>query len=193
MTYTHKKHAGIVRIIYLALLVIGFVLYPIKIEGMELMFTLSSFVCLAAGVYLLIKCEMITYTYVIKEKGTDFDFFVNRAMGRRGNYVCYYFVSDIVKIEKHTKEIVSEISKKHIGCGYYNFSHGIFSKDKYIILFKLDGKYDMIIVEMNEEFKAYLEECMQKSIPTSLDDDDDDENEIENSEVTQNQNTSDEQ
>jgi hypothetical protein len=62
-------------------------------------------------------------------------------MGRRGNYVCYYYVSDIVKIEKHLKETVSEISKSHPGTGYYDFSHGIFSKDKYIILFQLDGKY----------------------------------------------------
>ena len=135
MTYTHKKHAGIIRVIYLALLVIGFVLYPLQIGDMKLFFNLSSFVCLALGVYLLIKCEMITFTYIIKEKGSDFEFFVNRAMGRRGNYVCYYYVSDIIRIEKHTKEIVSEISKKHPGTGYYNFSHGIFSKDKYIILF----------------------------------------------------------
>lgn len=174
MTYTHKKHAGIIRVIYLALLVIGFVLYPLQIGDMKLFFNLSSFVCLALGVYLLIKCEMITFTYIIKEKGSDFEFFVNRAMGRRGNYVCYYYVSDIIRIEKHTKEIVSEISKKHPGTGYYNFSHGVFSKDKYIILFELEGKYDMIIVEMNDEFKSYLENCMSKSAPVSLNSDDED-------------------
>ena len=174
MTYTHKKHAGIIRVIYLALLVIGFVLYPIQIGDMKLFFNLSSFVCLALGVYLLIKCEMITFTYIIKEKGSDFEFFVNRAMGRRGNYVCYYYVSDIIRIEKHTKEIVSEISKKHPGTGYYNFSHGIFSKDNYIILFELEGKYDMIIIEMNDEFKSYLENCMSKSTPVSLNSDDED-------------------
>ena len=174
MTYTHKKHAGIVRVIYLALLVIGFVLYPLQIGDMKLFFNLSSFVCLALGVYLLIKCEMITFTYIIKEKGSDFEFFVNRAMGRRGNYVCYYYVSDIIRIEKHTTEIVNEISKKHPGTGYYNFSHGIFSKDKYVILFELEGKYDMIIVEMNDEFKSYLEGCMSKSTPVSLNGDDED-------------------
>lgn len=183
MTYTHKKHAGIIRIIYLTLLVLGFVLYPMEFEGMKLIFTLSSFAALVSGVYLLIKCEMITFTYVIKERKTDFDFFVNRAMGRRGNYVCYYYVSDIVKIEKHTKEVVSEISKKHPGTGYYNFCHGIFSKNKYIILFKLDDKYDMIIVEMNDEFKAYVEGCMQKAVPVSTNDDnDDDETEVVESE-----------
>ena len=173
MEYSHKKRAGIVRVIYLALIIIGFVLYPIEFEGMKLIFTLSSFACLAFGVYLLIKCEMITFTYVIREKETDFEFFVNKAMGRRGNYVCYYYISDIVKIEKHTKEVVSEISKKHPGTGYYDFSHGIFSKDKDVILFQLEGKYDMIIIEMNEEFKASIEDCMSKAVPVSSNDDDD--------------------
>jgi hypothetical protein len=174
MEYSHKKRAGIIRVIYLALIVIGFILYPLEFEGMKLIFTLSSFACLVSGVYLLIKCEMITFTYVIKEKETDFEFFVNKAMGRRGNYVCYYYISDIVKIEKHTKEVVSEISKKHPGTGYYDFSHGILSKDKYIILFQLEGKYDMIIVEMNDEFKSYIESCMSKAIPVKPSDDEDD-------------------
>lgn len=173
--YTHKKHAGIVRVIYLALLILGFVLYPMDFEGMKLMFTLSALACLVAGIYLLIKCEMLTYTYIVRKKESDFEFFVNKAMGRRGNYVCYYYVSDIVRIEKHTKEAVSRISKEHPGVGYYNFSHGIFSKDKYLILFKLDGKYDMIIAEMNDEFKAYLETCIKNAIPSLTNDDDDDE------------------
>ena len=174
MEYTHKKHLAVFRIIYLALIVSGFILYPLDYEGLRLLTTLSSFACLVAGLYLLIKCEMITFTYIIKEKGSDFEFFVNRAMGRRGNYVCYYYVSDIIRIEKHTKEIVNEISKKHPGTGYYNFSHGIFSKDKYVILFELEGKYDMIIVEMNDEFKSYLEGCMSKSTPVSVNSDDED-------------------
>ena len=175
MEYSHKKRVGIVRVIYLALIIAGFILYPLEFDGMKLIFTLSSFACLAFGVYLLIKCEMITFTYVVREKETDFEFFVNKAMGRRGNYVCYYYISDIVKIEKHTKEVVSEISKKHPGTGYYDFSHGIFSKDKYVILFQLEGKYDMIIVEMNEEFKAYIQDCMTKAVPVNSVDDEDDE------------------
>ncbi len=182
--YTHKKHAGITRIIYLALIALGFILYPMEFEGMKLMFTLSSLVCLVAGIYLLIKCEMITYTYIVREKESDFEFFVNKAMGRRGNYVCYYYASDIIKIEKHTKEVVSEISKQHPGVGYYNFSHGIFSRDKYIILFKLDGKYDMIIVEMNDEFKAYIEECMSKAVPVPSNDDEDEEESVNHNQDT---------
>ena len=182
MTYTHKKHAGIMRIIYLALIVIGFILYPMEFEGNKLIFTLSSLFSIVAGLYLLIKTEMVTYTYVIKEKGTDFDFFVNRAMGRRGNYVCYYYISDAIKVVKHSKEVVSELTKQYANVGYYNFCHGIFSKNKYIILFKLQDEYNMILVEMNDEFKSYFESCMEKAIPVNSNDDDEEENESVNEE-----------
>lgn len=181
MEYTHKKHLAVFRIIYLALIVSGFILYPLDYEGLKLFTTLSSFACLVAGLYLLIKCEMITFTYVINERKTDFNFFINRSMGRRGNYVCYYYISDAVKVVKHTKEAVQEITREHPGCGYYSFCHGIFSKDQYIILFNLNGSYDMVIVEMNEEFKSYFESCMAKAVPVSLndDEDEDDSNEAE--------------
>lgn len=175
MTYTHKKHAAIIRIIYFSLLILGFVLYPMDFQGMKIVFSLSSFVCLASGIYLLIKSEMITFTYVIKEKKTDFDFFVNRAMGRRGNYVCYYYISDAIKLVKYSKETVTELTQKYKNVGYYNFCHGILSKDKYIILFKLENEYNMILVEMNDEFKSYFENCMEKAIPVSSDKDDDEE------------------
>ena len=175
MTYTHKKNHGIIRIIYILLLVLGFVLYPMDFQGMKLVFTLSSFACLVAGIYLLIKSEMITYTYVIKEKKTDFDFFVNRAMGRRGNYVCYYYISDAIKVVKYSKEVVSDFTKKYKNIGYYNFCHGILSKDKYIILFKLENEYNMILVEMNDEFKSYFEDCMAKAMPNTSNEEDDDE------------------
>ncbi|MBR2024255.1 MAG: hypothetical protein IKA02_00430 [Clostridia bacterium] len=185
MEYTHKKQHGIFRLIYIALLVIGFVLYPMgNGTSLKLMFTIASIVALVGGVYLLIKCEMITYTYFIKERKSDFDFFVNRAVGRRGNYVCYYYISDAIKVIKHTKEAVSEISKKYQGTGYYSFCHGLFSKDQYIILFKLDGKYDMIVVEMNEEFKTYFENCVKKAIPVSSNNDDEDDDVEETQKVS---------
>ena len=173
MTYTHKKHSAIIRIIYVTLLILGFVLYPMEIEGLKLAFSLSSFACLAAGLYLLIKSEMITFTYVIKERETDFDFFVNRAMGRRGNYVCYYYISDAIKVVKYSKEAVSEFSQKYKNVGYYSFCHGIFSKDKYIILFKLKDEYNMILVEMNDEFKSYFESCMEKAVAVNSRDEND--------------------
>ena len=33
----------------------------------------------------------------------------------------------------------------------------------------------MIIAEMNDEFKAYLEDCIKNAIPVSVNDDNDDE------------------
>lgn len=188
MTYTHKKHAGIIRIIYLALIIIGFVLYPMELEGNKLFFTLSSLFSIVAGLYLLIKTEMVTYTYVIKEKKTDFDFFVNRAMGRRGNYVCYYYISDAIKVIKYSKEVVNELTKEYVNIGYYNFSHGIFSKDKYIILFKLKDEYNMILVEMNDEFKSYFENCMEKATPFSSEDEDEDDEKSNDTENNVNSN-----
>ena len=176
MEYTHKKHIGIFRIIYIALIVSGFILYPLDYENLKTFISIFSLACIIIGLYLLIKCEMVAFTYIIKEKGTDFDFCINRYMGKRGNAVCYYYISDVVKVVKHTKEAVQEISREHPGCGYYSFCHGVFSKDQYIILFSLNGSYDMVVVEMNEEFKSYFESCMAKAVPTQSNDDDDSEN-----------------
>ena len=180
MEYTHKKRIGSLRIIYLALIVGGFILYPLGEGTIKLFFSIASVICLVGGVYFLLKCEMNTITCIIRERKTDFDFFINRSIGRRGNYVCYYYVSDAVKIVKHTKENVSEISKEYKSVGYYSFCHGIFSKDQYIILFKLKDNYDMIVVEMNDEFKAYFEDCMSKAIPVPSDNNEDDESDDEN-------------
>lgn len=173
MEYTHKKHLGIIRIIYLVLIVGGFVLYPLGEGTIKLIFSISSIALLVAGLYLLIKSEMVTIKCEVKERKSDYDFYISRAMGRRSNYVCYYYLSDAVKIVKHTKEAVKEISQEYKNVGYYSFCHGIFSKEQYIILFKLDGSYDMIVIEMNDEFKSYLEKCMSKAVPVSSNNDED--------------------
>ena len=177
MEYTHKKPVGILRIAYILLIVLGFVLYPLGSGSTKLLCSVMSITFLVAGIYFLIKTEMNTITCVIKEKGTDFDFYVKRAMGRRESYLCYYYLSDAVKIVKHSKEAVKELYEKYNCTGYYSFCHGILSKEQYIILFQLNGNYDMIVIEMNEEFKKQLEGYISKAVPVRSDVNDDEDSE----------------
>lgn len=187
MEYSHKKRNALWRALYICLIVFGFFGYPLGEGIYKTLVSTISLISLVAGLYLLLKVEMTKITCIVKKRETDFDFYINRSMGKRGNYVCYYYVSDAVKIVKHTKEAVSEITKEYKNVGYYSFCHGLFSKDKYIILFKNIGYYDMIVVEMNEDFKRYLESCMACAVPTeeknqSLHHDDDEKADTDNNE-----------
>lgn len=176
MQYSHKRMNGIVRIVYLCLIACGIVSFNLGEGIMKTVMSSLSIVSLVAGLYLFLRSEMTTFSLVIKERETDFDFFVHKATGRRGNYVCYYYVSDIVKIVKHSKEAVSQLTKEYKNVGYYSFCHNLISKDKYIILFRNTNYYDMVVVEMNDEMKSYLESCMSTAVPCeaqSLHSDDD--------------------
>ena len=73
-----------------------------------------------------------TFIYIINEKDTDFDFYVHKSIGRRGDYVCYYYMSDVVEIVKHSKETRDEYIKKYQTAGVYSFYHNFTSKDKFL-------------------------------------------------------------
>lgn len=165
MQYSHKRSNIAVRIIYICLIVCGFIFYNIGDGILKTSMSFLSIVSLVAGLYLFLRSEMTTYTLVVNERDTDFDFFVNKANGKKGNYVCYFYVSDAIKIVQYSKEAVNELTKEYKNVGYYSFCHNLISNDKYIILFKSSDHYDMIVVEMNEEFKAYFESCMSTAIP----------------------------
>ena len=165
MQYSHKKSNGIMRIVYICLIACGFVFYNFGEGLIKTSLSMLSIFSLVAGLYLLLRCEMTTFTLVVRERGTDFDFYVNKATGKRGNYVCYFYASDAIKLVKYSKDAVNELTKEYKNVGYFSFCHNLISNDKYIILFRSSDHYDMIVVEMNEEFKTYFEGCIASAIP----------------------------
>ena len=166
MQYSHKRSNGIMRIAYILLIACGFVFYSVGEGVIKTTMSFLSIFSLVAGLYLFLRCEMTTFTLIVKERGTDFDFYVNKASGKRGNYVCYFYVSDAIKVVKHSREAVNELTNEYKNVGYFSFCHNLISNDKYIILFKSTDNYDMVVVEMNDEFKKYFENCMSKAIPS---------------------------
>ncbi len=177
MHYTHKKNNLVVRIIYLCLIVLGFVTYNMGEGVFKTLLSTLSIVSIVTGLYLLIKYEMTVYTYVINEKDKDYDFFVNKTTGRRGNYVCYYYVSDAVKVVKYSKEARNELKNEFstIG-GYYSFCHNFLNTDKYIVVFKNTNYYDLIVLEMDEKFLSDFKNYMATADASSrsLQDEEDD-------------------
>lgn len=167
MQYTHKKRLGLIRAIYFTLFILSFVAMNFGEGFVKTSLTVLSILSIVASVYLFARFEMTTFTYIIKENGTDFDFYVHKAVGRRGDYVCYYYMSDVCETVPYSKEALDELNKKYSPKGTYGFYHGYKGNDKYIVAFKNTDYYDLIILEMNEEFLSYFEKCQQSADPSS--------------------------
>ncbi len=161
MQYAHKKSNLIVRIIYIFLFILSVVAMSVGEGAIKTALSTFSAILMVATVYLILKYEMTTYTYIINEKDTDFDLYVNKSVGRRGTYVCYYYMSDVIEVVKYTKELKEEYSNKYKVAGIYSFFHGFASKDRYIVIFKNTDYYDMIILEMNDNFLSYFKNCIE--------------------------------
>ncbi len=160
MQYTHKRKNLVVRIVYICLIACGFVSYNLGEGALGSLLTALSLVSIVAGIYLFIRYEMTAYTYIINTKDKDYDFFVNKSTGRRGNYVCYYYMSDAVKVVKYSKQARADLKKEYKSIGYYSFCNNFMNNDKYIVVFKNTDYYDLIVLEMDEDFKKHFDSCM---------------------------------
>ena len=165
MKYSPKKIDTAVRAIYAALIIFS-VIAITKTDGPAGIILRSiSIITLSISLYLFIRYEMTTYTYILNERGTDFDFIINKCVGRRGNYVCYCYMSDCVLFEKRTKNIKKFLRENYKGIGIYNFSQNIIKKNDYVIVFLTEGKYDAIFFEPNEDFAKILADAKANAKP----------------------------
>ncbi len=162
MQYTHKKTSlGRARIIYIALMLLGFFLTSIKLENWARFASATIGVfSLVAGAFLILKYELTEYTIVVNAKENDLDFFINKVVGKRGAYDCYFHLSDgesIIKLEKSTKR---ELKEKYSKINFHTYCHNIASQDKYAIIFKNDDQYECLICELNDTMLSYLESSL---------------------------------
>jgi len=178
MEYTHNRKNLVIRIVYYCLLACGILSFNIGEGIFKPIISSLSLISLVVSVYLIVRYELTTFTYVIRARDSDFDFFVNKAVGRRGNYICYYYASDIVKIVKYSKEAKEQLKAEFPRYGYYSFCNNFMNDDKYIVVFKNVDYYDFIVIEMDDSFKKYIEACKLTAVatskPKSLNEDDED-------------------
>ena len=166
MNYTHEKKNGLARLIYMALFVVGCILACLELKGYyRVLFTTLGMAMVMIAIILFIRYESTTYSIVINPNKTDFDFFINKAVGRRGAYACYFYVSDTVEIVKYETGTKDELRRKYQGVEFYYYVHNIKSNDRYAIIFKYnDGMCAAVVCEMNAEALAYYNDCRSKAV-----------------------------
>ena len=162
MQYSHKKNSALCKFIYLTSICLGFVCAFINVTGiLASVFSVLSIALIMGGMFIFLKYDATTYTVVVNAKETDFDFFISKAVGKRGAYICYFLISDALQIVKYngssTKE---ELKLEYNGILFHNYFHGFNSKDRYALIFKLDDKLDALIIELNDEALKQLEHFM---------------------------------
>lgn len=177
MQYSHKKISGKSRIIYISLMLLGFFLTSVKLEGWsKVIFATIGVFALVAGLFFIVRYELTEFSIVVNAKERDFDFFINKVVGKRGSYDCYFHLSDgedIIKLEKSTKK---ELKEKYTKVFFHNYSHNLSSPDRYVILFKNDDQHEGVICELNDTMLTYLKNSIEmvknlsKSPDTSADD-----------------------
>lgn len=162
MNYSPKHNDIKMRAIYGGLVILSFVFMSVGKGTLGAVFKAMSLVCLATGLYLCIRHDLTTYTYIVMNNGNRLDFYIDRAIGKRGAYVCYYTLDDIACIQDYKRSKRSEITKKYGKVFFYNYCHNRFSGKKQIIVFENQGYCDAVIVELSRECVSYLQANIRK-------------------------------
>ena len=164
MTYTPKHNDKSLRTIYIILFfasVVAIIINGVRKDSYSWLYISLAMLCLVGFLFLLISFELTTYSYVLNAKQKSYEFFVDRAVGKRNGYICYYPLSDLVylvKKEDNTKERLREKYKK---IQFNRYAHNIFSKDLYILVFKNTNYYDGIVIEANDTYLAFLNKAIR--------------------------------
>ena len=154
-----------IRAVYGGLVLAAFVMMCFGTGVVRTVLLSLSVVFLGVGLYLFIRCDMTTYTYLVIEKDEGFDFYIDKSSGKKGAYVCFYPLTDAVSLEKYDRSKRAELKKKHGKVFIYNYCHNKLTGLKYILTFKNEGYYDSVIIELDCKSLEYLKAAMEKSHP----------------------------
>ena len=140
------------RTVY-SILFLAFVLFLlIKNPQYNWLYMSLAIACLIGATYLVISFELTTYSYVFVEKSRKTEFFVDKATGKRNNYVCYYHLSDLCCFEKYDEKTKEALDKKYESISFFKYYHNLFTKNKYVLVFKGEKSYEAIIIEATNPF-----------------------------------------
>ena len=87
---------------------------------------------------------------------------MDKHTGKRGTYVCYFPVSDAVKLIKMEDNTKAELRKEFKSIYFYNYGKNVFCGDKYIIVFENGDHHDAIIFEPDEKLIALIRDDMDR-------------------------------
>lgn len=163
MNFAPKHTDNILRGIYAFLVLASLIFMNFGTGIVRTVFMSLSVISLATGLYLFMRHEMTTFTYIVMENDGRLDFYVDKSSGKRGSYVCYYPLSDTLHFSKYEKGTKKEIYQKFGKTFVYNYRHNRFCGDKYIIVFQNNGYCDAVICELDEKHVSVLEKAISKS------------------------------
>ena len=140
------------RMVY-SILFLAFVLFLlIKNPQYNWLYMSLAIVCLIGATYLVISFELTTYSYIFVEKDKKIEFFVDKATGKRNNYVCYYHLTDLCYFDKYDEKARATLDKKYEGISFFRYYHNLFTKNKYVMVFKGEKGYEAVIIEAHTPF-----------------------------------------
>ena len=156
MNYSPKHNDTKMRAVYGMLIVLGLCLTSVGTGVVRAILMSVGLVCLSIGLYLFIRYDMTTFTYIVMENEGRLDFYIDRVVGKRGSYVCYYPISDLALAEKYEKGTKKRLYEKYDKIFVYNYCHNRLRGEKYVLVFENDGYYDGVIVELDGVCFEYL-------------------------------------
>ena len=178
MNFTPKRKNGNVRAIYLGLLALGLISIVVSGEWASRRIALIciSMLSLVGGVYLMVRYELTTYSYILNAKENDFEFFVNKATGKRGSYVCFYMISDVATFLPYEKNTKEELIKKYQNISFFTYTNNVSCKTN-VLVFANAGHYDAVIMESDEAYDEYIKNAivLVREKQNTQEDEDDDE------------------
>ncbi|MBQ8392934.1 MAG: hypothetical protein IJX51_04090 [Clostridia bacterium] len=167
MKYTPPRTDKKIRAVYCTLFMLAILGMVIKVGGFyTTALQCSAVIMLTACLAIFIKYELITYTYILAERNNTLDFYVDKQTGKRGAYVCYFPLTDAVRLEKLDKNSKSRLRKEYKGISFYKFTKNIFTGDKYILVFQNGQGYDAVIFEPDKHFVELINNEMDKNKET---------------------------
>ena len=163
MNYSPKPTDMKMRIIYLLLFFVTAACITAPTEGV--LNTALSGVALAALVaasFLVIKFELTLYTYILVERASVIDFYVDKQTGKKGVHICYFTLSDAREIVKYGKETKNQLKEKYKVISFHNYAKNVFCGDKYYIVFENGSHFDAVLIEPDTAFLDALTKYINK-------------------------------
>lgn len=161
MNYSPKHNDKGLRILYAILFFLTVLFLMINNPQYRWLYLSLAMVSLVAAVYLLLSFELTTYTYVLNAKEKSYDFYVDKAVGKRNSYVCYYPMADLVCLSRVDNGTKARLSEKYKKIFFYRYAHNLFNPNAYIMVFKNTGYYDAITVDLNDEYLSFINKVIE--------------------------------